>query len=54
MNLALKYKDQMQLDFDHEIWGYSLLTVLQTYEEKIPTWVLSASIETIQKLLSED
>ena len=30
INLAVKYKEYLNLDFDEEIWGYSLLSTFQT------------------------
>lgn len=47
MSLAMKYQAELDLEFEREIWGYSLLTVLQKFDE-VPMWVLQPAIEVIQ------
>lgn len=42
------------MNFDEEIWGYSLLDVLMSSEEKLPSNLLQPFIKTIQSLLVND
>lgn len=56
IKLAQSYRDELQLEFDSELWGYSLLSVLQSCgdSELVPLSLMQPTIEVIQELLVDD
>lgn len=47
IQMAIDFKEKMALDFDAEIFGYSLLEQLETLDQRLPQEVLSHVIDVL-------
>ena len=54
MEMAIRHKENLDLEFDSIIWGYSLLSEVQSCEDKLDLKLLLPTIDVIQELLADD